>query len=179
MTTELVTSGWASTLLNHLWQSTAVVLLAWMLTILLRNNSARVRYAIWLFASIKFLLPFQLLTYAGAHWSQPVRSNSAQFYAVVEEFTRPLRQAPIKTAPATTSASSFHNANVIWALIGIVCPEREAILGAPGMMQSRCRLELHVVSDAARHETRDLSTRRKCVGRDSTGSDFRLRGRYP
>src|SRR5947208_12773855 len=120
MTTELVTSGWASTLLNHLWQSTAVVLLAWMLTILLHNNSARVRYAIWLFASIKFLLPFQLLTYAGAHWSQPVTSDSALFYAVVEEFTRPLRQAPIETAPATMPESSFHGANVIWALIAIV-----------------------------------------------------------
>jgi len=118
ITTELAISGWASALLNHLWQSTAVALLAWLFAIALRNNSARVRYAIWLFASVKFLLPFQLLTYLGARWSQTRTSNGAQFYTVVEEFTRPLRQVPIRTAPVVaTMPSLFHVGTVVSALI--------------------------------------------------------------
>ena len=56
-------------LINHLWQSTAVVLVAWLLTLSLRPNPARVRYAIWMIASIKFLFPFALLTSLGAHWA--------------------------------------------------------------------------------------------------------------
>jgi hypothetical protein len=34
---------------------------AWLLSLLLRGYSARLRYAIWLTASVKFLLPFSLL----------------------------------------------------------------------------------------------------------------------
>lgn len=120
MTSALWTSGWTAALLNHLWQSTAVALLAWLLTLALRNNSARVRHAVWLIASVKFLLPFQLLSYLGARLSRPVTSDGAQFYAVVEEFTRPIRQAPIQTAPAVTAGYSFQAGNVIWALLGIV-----------------------------------------------------------
>lgn len=111
---------WTSVLLNHLWQSTAVALLAWLLTLALRNNSARVRYAIWLFASIKFLLPFQLLTYLGAQMTTPVANNGSQLYTIVEEFTRPLREAPIQTAAASPSTPSFHAANTIWELLGAV-----------------------------------------------------------
>jgi uncharacterized protein (TIGR03435 family) len=120
MTIDVLTSGWTTALLNHLWQSTAVALLAWILTIALRDNSARVRYAIWLFASVKFLLPFQVLTYVGARWSQPSMSNGAQFYTVIEEFTRPLREAPVQTAPATTMHPAFHATSILWALAAIV-----------------------------------------------------------
>lgn len=120
MTIAVLTSGWTIVLLNHLWQSTAVALLAWMLTIALRNNSARVRYAIWLFASVKFLLPFQLLTYVGERWSRPATSNGVQFYTVIEEFTRPLREAPVQTAPATTMHPAFHATSILWALAAIV-----------------------------------------------------------
>jgi len=52
-------------LANHLWQSTAFGFLAWLLTLGLRKNQARVRYAIWLTASIKFLVPFSLLVSMG------------------------------------------------------------------------------------------------------------------
>jgi beta-lactamase regulating signal transducer with metallopeptidase domain/ABC-type Fe3+ transport system substrate-binding protein len=53
-------------LLDHLWQSTlfalAIALLAWSL----RKNGAHVRYWLWLTASVKFLVPFSLLTFAGS-----------------------------------------------------------------------------------------------------------------
>src|SRR5262245_47700722 len=46
---------------NHLWQSTVFAVVAWLLTMTLRNNRAALRHGIWLAASIKFLLPFSLL----------------------------------------------------------------------------------------------------------------------
>jgi beta-lactamase regulating signal transducer with metallopeptidase domain len=58
-------------LANHLCQSTLFALVAACLTLLLRKNSARVRYCLWLAGSVKFLVPFALLTAVGAQipWS--------------------------------------------------------------------------------------------------------------
>lgn len=49
----------------HLWQSTVVLLAAWLLTLVCRRNSAEIRYWIWLCASLKFLVPFALLQRLG------------------------------------------------------------------------------------------------------------------
>jgi beta-lactamase regulating signal transducer with metallopeptidase domain len=51
--------------LTHLWQSTLVLLAAWVLARVCRRNSAAVRYWIWLVASAKFLVPFTLLQQLG------------------------------------------------------------------------------------------------------------------
>jgi hypothetical protein len=53
-------------LLAHLWQSTLCFLVAWLLTLALKNNRASVRYWVWLAASVKFLVPFSLLVSAGS-----------------------------------------------------------------------------------------------------------------
>ncbi|HEY1744263.1 MAG TPA: M56 family metallopeptidase [Granulicella sp.] len=50
---------------NHLWQSTVFVAAVWLGTLLLRRNAARVRFSLWLAASIKFLIPFSLLVGLG------------------------------------------------------------------------------------------------------------------
>jgi beta-lactamase regulating signal transducer with metallopeptidase domain len=52
-------------LLNHLWQSTICVGAGGLLTLLLRQNSARIRYWIWFAASVKFLVPFSVLVWLG------------------------------------------------------------------------------------------------------------------
>ncbi|MEO6080058.1 MAG: M56 family metallopeptidase [Steroidobacteraceae bacterium] len=52
-------------LVNHLWQSTLFAVAIGGLTLLLRRNSARVRYWLWLAASLKFLVPFALLAALG------------------------------------------------------------------------------------------------------------------
>jgi hypothetical protein len=62
---EAQTEAWSAALANHLWQSTVVVLIAWLLTLLLRSNQARTRYWIWMIASVKFLIPFSVLIAAG------------------------------------------------------------------------------------------------------------------
>ena len=58
-------------ILNHLWQSTAfaavVAFAAWMM----RRNSPRCRYWLWLAASLKFLVPFSWLASTGARLPLP------------------------------------------------------------------------------------------------------------
>lgn len=60
-------SPWVLSLANHLWQSTVVVFAAWLLVFALRNNQARIRYWIWLVASLKLLIPFALLIELGKY----------------------------------------------------------------------------------------------------------------
>ncbi len=75
---------------NHLWQSTAFGLAAACLTLLLKRNAARLRFSVWLFASIKFLFPFALLTHAlaflGVHAVRPAHQG---FVSIVEVVNQP------------------------------------------------------------------------------------------
>ncbi len=93
---------------DHIWQSTFVVAVVWMLSRLLRANSAAVRHWLWLAASMKFLVPFWLLTQAGSliewpsvavvgDWSRSGQLLSAPFSAEV---------LSVSGAPATASAGS-------------------------------------------------------------------------
>src|SRR5215510_4484072 len=50
---------------NHLWQSTMFAVIVGLLVIALRRNRARVRYCLWLSASLKFFVPFALLVSLG------------------------------------------------------------------------------------------------------------------
>jgi bla regulator protein BlaR1 len=52
---------------DHLWQSTLFAGVAGLVTLALRKNRARVRHAVWLVASCKFLLPFSVLVALSAH----------------------------------------------------------------------------------------------------------------
>lgn len=52
---------------NHLWQSTLLAGVAGLLTLVLRNNHARVRHWVWLAASCKFLIPLSVLIALGGH----------------------------------------------------------------------------------------------------------------
>jgi bla regulator protein BlaR1 len=58
-------------LINHLWQSTLFCCGAWLITLMLRSNSASLRHWIWLLASAKFLLPFSLLFFIGSSIGMP------------------------------------------------------------------------------------------------------------
>lgn len=73
--------SWSTAIANHLWQSTMVMLAAWLLTLVLRRNHARTRYWVWMAASLKLLLPFSLLTAIG-RWLRPASvfpTESPQF----------------------------------------------------------------------------------------------------
>jgi uncharacterized protein (TIGR03435 family) len=80
---------------DHLWQSTLFAVAAALLTVALRRNSARLRYAIWLIASLKFMVPFSLLVAAGRLFSwrhAPVSPAGGMYMVEVvgQPFTRPL-----------------------------------------------------------------------------------------
>jgi len=53
-------------LINHLWQSTLFCAAVWSITLALRANGAAVRHALWMLASLKFLIPFSALYMVGA-----------------------------------------------------------------------------------------------------------------
>jgi len=80
----------ASFFINHLWQSSCFVLLAGLLAFVLRRSPPKVRYWIWLSASLKFLLPLALLVSLGRMVPRPDQR-------VV------LIAAPVPTAPAPTA----------------------------------------------------------------------------
>lgn len=51
----------------HLWQSTLLLVAAWVLALACRSNAAAIRYWIWFAASAKFLVPLALLQQFGDH----------------------------------------------------------------------------------------------------------------
>ena len=63
---------------DHLWQSTLVLLVVALLAFALKENQARVRYWLWLAASLKFLIPFawSLLWASAWHLVVPRRTPS-------------------------------------------------------------------------------------------------------
>lgn len=58
-------ASFAPIVANHLWQSTLFAMAAGAVTLAFRRNQARVRFGLWLAASIKFLVPFSLLIALG------------------------------------------------------------------------------------------------------------------
>src|SRR5580704_13157681 len=94
---------------NHLWQSTLFAITAGLLTLVLRKSRARVRYGLWLAASVKFLVPFSLLVGIGSHlaWSGGSTRTKAGLYFAVEQISQPFTQQTLPvTAPATPSTVS-------------------------------------------------------------------------
>lgn len=90
-------AGWIAALVNHLWQSTVLVGVSWLLAWVFGKNQARVRYGIWFAASIKFLLPFSLLIAAGEWLRTLLHHPVAEQPAVtaIQQVTQPITQAQV------------------------------------------------------------------------------------
>lgn len=105
-------------LINHIWQSTVAVAIAWALAAALRKNHARVRYWIWFAASVKFLLPFSLLIAAGA-WLRsliPAAATQPAVASVMEQVTQPFGQTQLLgagSAPPAMYSADFLRAVLI------------------------------------------------------------------
>ena len=105
-------------LANHLWQTTLFVGAAGLLTLVLRKNSAYVRYWVWIVASVKFLIPFSVLMDIGgllsrhtaaAVSSAPVTTGlSFAIEQVSEPFTLTAREVAIPRAH--------------WSYTGVIVP---------------------------------------------------------
>ena len=93
-------------ILNHLVQSTVFAAVCALLTLALRNNRAHVRYALWIAASLKFLLPFVALIALGrtlGHWLLPP-STGQQFAMLLEFVSQPIARS---VAPDATRVPSL------------------------------------------------------------------------
>jgi bla regulator protein blaR1 len=116
---------------NHLWQSTLFAALAGLFTLALRGNRARIRHAVWLAASLKFVVPFAMLTWLGSQveWRKPVAlSPPANFAIVMDEVAQPFEAfaaPPALVAPRTMSwpqilfavwAVGFLGISVSWSI---------------------------------------------------------------
>src|SRR5258707_2149188 len=96
---------------NHIWQSTLFAILIGFLMLILRKNHARVRYWLWLAASLKFLIPFSLLVGMGSHlaWSRGAPRTKASLYFAMEQVSQPFTQpVPSRATIPTISSNLVH-----------------------------------------------------------------------
>jgi uncharacterized protein (TIGR03435 family) len=108
MIPDSLSAAWtaiAPAMANHLWQSTLFTVAAAVLTLALRKNPARVRYRLWLIASIKFLIPFSLLISLSSHLIKPhIAVNvESDVYSAVEEVSLPFNQTAAAPAVAPST----------------------------------------------------------------------------
>ena len=114
-------------IVNHIWQSSVVMLLAFLIALALRRNQARTRYWLWLTASIKFLLPFSLLISIGSYWAKPgVSEVRPGLYLVMDQLSQPFPHSGRPGVASGIATSPGHSMNrlafvilVIW-LCGVV-----------------------------------------------------------
>ncbi|HLW77226.1 MAG TPA: M56 family metallopeptidase [Bryobacteraceae bacterium] len=94
-------------LILHLEQSTVFTAVAALLAIALKNKAARVRYWVWMAASVKFLVPFSLLISLGASlaWRAPSLVAPAQVVVMVDHVSQPAAVAATAAPEAATRAS--------------------------------------------------------------------------
>ena len=110
---------------DHLWQSTLVAAGAALLTIVLRSNRAHIRYAVWLAASLKFLVPFAALIAIGRRLgitppaaAVPDRFD-IQFNIMVDAVARPFSAQPADGAVAAVPAGIDWFATLPYTLTAI------------------------------------------------------------
>jgi bla regulator protein blaR1 len=96
-----------SPIANHLWQSTVFAGAAWLLTLALRKNSARVRHWVWVTASLKFLAPFSLLIMLGSHlpWRTAKGPAGASVSIALDQVSQPFAAPAASLAEAVTAAT--------------------------------------------------------------------------
>jgi bla regulator protein BlaR1 len=138
-------------LVNHLWQSSCFVLLAGLLAFALRKNSPKVRYWLWLSASLKFLIPFALLVSLGTVVPRPDRypvSVAAPVFPntlvqIAEPFSPTLKaivpgHAPLDWVPVAIG--------LVWALgfLAITLARCRSWLGVRAALRAGTPIELPI-----------------------------------
>src|SRR5215469_5449999 len=92
---------------DHLWQSTLVAVALGLTTLVLQRNHARVRYALWLAASLKFFIPLSLLACIAGRLASGWTPGgaTARLYLAVNQAAEPL-EAPSLPLHADISSSA-------------------------------------------------------------------------
>lgn len=107
-------------LCEHLWQSTLFAGVAWLLTLALRNHRASLRHWVWLAASVKFLIPFSLLTMLGeAIELEPAGPTRHALASAITIFA-PLSTSAVGTALDRPSAVNVWTVLVCCWIVGSI-----------------------------------------------------------
>ena len=110
----------SATLVDHLWQSTLFAICAWLLILVLRKNGAHLRHAVWLAASIKFLIPFSLMTMLGQQMRLYVGVENTHGFALGADDLSILLAAPARAIGAEPNGDLWPRiATAVW-LIGFL-----------------------------------------------------------
>jgi uncharacterized protein (TIGR03435 family) len=92
-------------LANHLWQSTLFAVVVALVTLVLKNNHAQVRYALWMAASLKFLVPFALFVTIGSQLGSHKVHTAPVLASTMQQINEPFVPAKPshRAAPALAS----------------------------------------------------------------------------
>jgi bla regulator protein BlaR1 len=104
---------------NHLWQSTLFACAAWLLTLALRKNSARVRHWVWVTATLKFLVPFSLLIALGSHvpWGTAQAPAGAGVSLALDQVSQPFAPpASLSSEVVKPAARASVVPAIVWTL---------------------------------------------------------------
>ncbi len=102
---------------NHLWQSTVLAAVSWLLTLALRKNQARTRYWLWMIASAKFLVPFSFLLAMGGYLRTMIATPMTarpELSAAMEQIATPFPEPEFTSAMAPSSVG--HNCS-FWPVV--------------------------------------------------------------
>lgn len=123
-------------LINHLWQATVFAVVVGLLTLAFRKNRARVRYWLWLSASVKFLVPFALLLSLGGFLGRSPAAKSLPVPAIPDAVVRVAEPFPVHAATAPPAQTPVH-----WVLFILVSMW---MCGFLGVTLSRIRAWLRI-----------------------------------
>jgi len=132
-----------SEIFNHLWQSTLFAAAVALACSALRRNSPRLRYWLWLAASLKFLVPFAVIVSMGARVQFPPDTPSLHAVTVQQISTY---FAPVPVFPAAAPPA---RATLRWPLV----PGAMWLTGAM-FLSFRWRRRWRMIHEAARGATR-------------------------
>ena len=104
-------------LTSHLWQSTWYAVLAVLLAAALRGERAAARYWLWFSASLKFLLPFPVLTGLASRieWAPAARTIAVHVATPSVTFAVDPFAQPLASSPPTTTMAFPLALLVVWA----------------------------------------------------------------
>ena len=138
-------------IINHLWQSSCFALLAGLLAFVLRKNSPKVRYWVWLSASLKFLIPFALLVGLGGVVPRPTRHPvsvaAPVFPNTLVQIAQPFSPTFKPTVPVHTPLDWAPVAiGVVWALgfLAILLARCRSWLGFRAALRTSTPIELPI-----------------------------------
>jgi bla regulator protein BlaR1 len=101
-------------LIDHLWQSTLFCAAVGSITLLLRAHRAALRHALWMLASVKFLVPFAALYALGAAAGLPGASEEPVVFGQAVALATPVLSPTVVLAPASSAAPLPWIAAALW-----------------------------------------------------------------